>query len=54
MLYNFYGVENFTGIQEAIENASAGDTVLVNNGTYFENVVIYERLTRIDLNKIKF
>ncbi len=54
MSYNFYGGGNFTRIQEAIENASAGDTVLVYNGTYFENVVIYKRLTCIDLIKIKF
>lgn len=27
---------------------------MVYNGTYFENVVIYKRLTCIDLNKIKF
>jgi pectin methylesterase-like acyl-CoA thioesterase len=54
MSYNFYGGENFTRIQGAIENASAGDTVLVYNGTYFENVVIYKRFTCIDLNKIKF
>ena len=52
MSYNFYGGENFTRIQEAIDNASAGDTVY--NGTYFENVVIYKRFTCIDLNKIKF
>ncbi len=52
MSYNFYGGGNFTGIQEAIDNASAG--VLVYNGTYFENVVIYKRLTCIDLIKIKF
>jgi hypothetical protein len=51
MSYNFYGGENFTRIQGAIENASAGD-VLVYNGTYFENVVIYKRFTCIDLNKI--
>ena len=30
MSYNFYSGGNFTGIQEAIENASAG--VLVYNG----------------------
>ena len=52
MSYNFYGGENFTRIRGAIENASAGDTVLVYNGTYFENVVIYKRFTCIDLNKI--
>ena len=52
MSYNFYGGENFTMVQETIENASAVDTVLVYNGTYFENVVIYKRFTCIDLNKI--
>jgi len=36
----FYGGENFTRIREAIDNASAEDTVLFYNGTYFKNVVI--------------
>lgn len=30
----------FTTIQEAVDNASAGDNILVRRGTYFENVVI--------------
>ncbi len=55
MSYNFYGGGNFTGIREAIDNAIMRmPRVLVYNGTYFENVVIYMRLTCIDLIKIKF
>ncbi len=31
---------NYTTIQQAIDNATAGDTVYVKNGTYYENVVV--------------
>lgn len=34
------GPGNYTTIQEAINNASNGDTVFVYNGTYYENVVV--------------
>lgn len=30
----------FTTIQDAVDNAAAGDTIVVRRGTYFENVVI--------------
>jgi parallel beta-helix repeat protein len=38
------GGENYSRIQDAINNASAGDTILVNSGTYFENVDVNKRL----------
>jgi len=34
------GDADYTRIQDAIDNASDGDTVFVYNGTYYENVVV--------------
>lgn len=34
------GPDNYTKIQDAIDNASQKDTVFVYNGTYYENVII--------------
>ena len=36
--------ENFTTIQDAVNNASDGDIIIVNNGTYNENIVINKSL----------
>lgn len=37
--------ENYTKIQDAINNSNPGDTVFVYNGTYIENVVVNKTLT---------
>ena len=39
------GSENFTGIQDAINNASVGDTIIVHSGVYYENVVVDKSVT---------
>jgi parallel beta-helix repeat protein len=41
------GLGNYSKIQWAIDNASDGDTVLVYDGTYYENIVINKTLTII-------
>lgn len=38
-------------IQDAIDNASIGDTIFVYNGTYFENIVVDKRLVLIGEDK---
>ncbi|UCE38360.1 MAG: hypothetical protein JSW00_03745 [Thermoplasmata archaeon] len=43
--------ENFTSIQEAIDNASEGDTIYVYNGTYYENVVVNKSIDLVGENK---
>ena len=46
------GPENYTRIQNALDNASTGDTVYVYSGTYNENIVIEtEGLTLMGENK---
>lgn len=48
------GLGNYTRIQDAIDNASDGDTVFVYNGTYYENIHVYEHgefITLIGENK---
>jgi len=39
------GGTNFTNIQDAVDNATAGDTIIVRDGTYTENVVVGKKLT---------
>lgn len=39
--------ENFTSIQDAINNASNGDTIYVYNGTYIENIVVNKSITLV-------
>jgi nitrous oxidase accessory protein NosD len=39
------GGADFTGIQDAINNASDGDTIIVHSGVYYENVYVNISLT---------
>ncbi|UCD13235.1 MAG: right-handed parallel beta-helix repeat-containing protein [Thermoplasmatales archaeon] len=41
------GPGNYTRIQDAIDNASDGDTVFVYNGTYVENIVINKKMNLV-------
>jgi parallel beta-helix repeat protein len=41
------GPNNYTKIQDAIDDAVAGDTVFVYNGTYYENVVVEKSISLI-------
>ena len=45
------GANNYTTIQQAIDNASDGDTIFVYNGTYYENVIINKRINLIGEDK---
>ena len=45
------GPGNYTTIQIALDAASAGDTVFVYNGTYYENLVIKKNIALIGENK---
>jgi len=38
------GGANYTKIQDAIDNATSGDTIIVYNGTYNENIVVNRKL----------
>ena len=40
-----YVPDNYAKIQWAVDNASAGDTIIVRDGTYYENVIIGKQLT---------
>jgi parallel beta-helix repeat protein len=47
---NGSGGADFTEIQEAINNASDGDTILVHSGIYYENVVVNKSVTLKGIN----
>jgi len=38
------GGANYTKIQDAIDNATTGDTIIVYNGTYNENIIVNKKL----------
>ena len=42
---NIYVPDNYAKIQWAVDNATAGDTIIVREGTYTENVDVNKRLT---------
>jgi len=41
------GLNNYTRIQDAIDNASDWDTVFVYNGSYYENVLVDKSISLI-------
>ena len=45
------GPSNYTTIQSAIDNATAGDFIFVYNGTYYENLVVDKQLTLVGEDK---
>ena len=45
------GPNNYTSIQDGIDNASDGDTIFVYSGTYYENVVVDKALTLLGEEK---
>ena len=45
------GPNNYTKIQDAIDNTSNGDTVFVYNGTYYENIVIDKAINLVGEDK---
>lgn len=45
------GPGNYTSIQDAIDNASNGDTIFVYNGTYYESLFINKSISLIGENK---
>ena len=46
-----FGPDNYSKIQDAIDNASDGDTIFVYNRTYYEHLVIKKKLNIIGKNQ---
>jgi parallel beta-helix repeat protein len=46
------GPNNYSRIQDAIDNASTGNTIFVYNGIYFENIIIDKSIELIGENKV--
>jgi len=40
-----YVPDDYAKIQWVVDNASAGDTIIVRDGTYYENVIVNKQLT---------
>ncbi|MHA1289946.1 MAG: right-handed parallel beta-helix repeat-containing protein, partial [Candidatus Thorarchaeota archaeon] len=51
LVHNLNKDTYYYSIQDAIDNASYGDTIFVYNGTYYENIVINKRIILIGENK---
>jgi len=45
------GPANYTSIQNAIDNASNGDTVFIYNGTYYENIIVNKTINIVGESK---
>ena len=45
IIVDYKGSGNYTKIQDAIDNAIAGDTILVKTGTYYENLDISKNIS---------
>jgi len=43
--------DNFTSIQEAINNATEGDAIFVRNGTYYENINVNKTVLLVGANR---
>ena len=50
---NGWGIDHFNVIQNAINNAEDGDIIIVNDGIYYENILIDKTITLIGENKTK-
>jgi len=47
------GLENYSRIQDAIDDASGGDTVFVYSGVYNESILLNKSITLLGKTKIR-